>query len=205
MHRNRLPRHALGAAALTLTFALTGCTGGFGGGDGGGDSQDQQAQPAESGAAVSGEPGSAEAAGIDPNNVPDPIATGEVPAAVEGDPDATMTVEFYGLYRDGKTVVGQFAFTVNSESSQDPAWLYHYLGDSTWTPFLVDSQNLKKHNVLRDTTGVIRPQTDSQGAKFLPGQKFYAFAVFAAPPEDVTTVNVAPVDGMAIVQDVEIQ
>lgn len=44
----------------------------------------------------------------------DPVATAEIPAFVDGDPAATMTVNLYGLKRDGKTVVGTYSFTVNT-------------------------------------------------------------------------------------------
>lgn len=146
--------------------------------------------------------GSAQAAGLDPHDLPDPVATLEVPADVDGDPDATMTIDFFGLQRNEKTVVGRFAFTVNSDTgSTEERWLYHYLGNSAWHPYLLDTQNLKKHSVLSD--GLHRAQTSFQGAMFAPGQRFYTFAVFAAP--EAPSVAVSATEGAHLIQDVAIR
>src|SRR5699024_11792075 len=82
----------------------------------------------------------------------------------------------------------QFGFTVNSSSTEED-WLYGYLGDSSWSPSLVDSQNLRKHSVLKKS--INRAQTAVQGPEFTPGETYYAFAVFAAPPPDVDEVEVS--------------
>lgn len=209
---SHLQRITLSAVAIGLTGMLGACSLGgddtaaeapetaaasqsAGGDAGGGDAG--EAGAGGEGASGEGSPGSA---GLDPNNVPDPITSQEIPAAVEGDPDATMTVDFFGLQRDGETLVGQFAFTVNGDSDE-PRWLYHYLGDSGWNPYLLDTQNLRKHAVIGQAEA--KAQTATQGAKFVPGQTFYAFAVFAAP-EDVETVAVAAVEGAPLIADVPV-
>ena len=149
---------------------------------------------APEGAADTTSADSAAAAGIDLNALPAPIASAVVPATVEGDPQASMLVSLYSLTRDGKTLTATFSFTVTSDSaSVRPRWLYHYLGDSGWRPHLVDTINLTRHDVLGDIGG--RAQTQHQGTKFLPGQTFYAYAAFAAPPSDVTTMTVSMVEG----------
>lgn len=206
---SRLQRITLSALSLGLVGLLGACS--LGGSDTDAEAQETAAaqQPGgqeaeEGGSAAAGEgasgEGSPESAGLDPNNLPDPIASEEVPATVEGDPDATMTVDFYGLERNGETLVGQFAFTVNADSDE-PRWIYHYLGDSSWNPYLLDTQNLRKHSVIGDTNS--RAQTAYQGAKFAPGQTFYAFAVFAAP-EDADSVSVSAVEGAPLVTDVQV-
>lgn len=198
-------RTALSAAAVVLAVTLTACTSGddpeTSKTDGSGSQESSQGAEADGDAEAKGQPGSAEAAGLDPNDLPEPIASQDIPATVEGDDDATMTVELFALKRHKETVVGQFGFTVNSNSTEGD-WLYGYLGDESWDPFLVDSQNLRKHKVLKHS--VDRAQTDSQGPDFKPGQTYYAFAVFAAPPPDVQEVEVSVIDGMNLVTGVKI-
>lgn len=193
-------RTALSAAAVVLAVTLTACSSGDDSEAStteGSESQEAVEESGESdGSDSKGEAGSAEAAGLDLNDLPDPIASQDIPAVVEGDDDATMTVDLFALKRQGETVVGQFGFTVNSSSTEED-WLYGYLGDSGWSPFLVDSQNLRKHSVLKKS--INRAQTAVQGPKFTPGETYYAFAVFAAPPPDVDEVEVSVVDGMNLV------
>lgn len=192
------------AAALALT--LTACSSGSDAEEPNAEGAETQGAAQESGedAGSKGESGSAEAAGLDPNDLPDSVASQEIPAAVDGDDKATMTVELFPLKRQGETVVAQFAFTVNSEKTDedDGDDLYGYLGDASWNPFLVDSRKLRKHNVLDKFPQ--RAQTSYQSTKFKPGQTHYAFAVFAAPPPDVDEVEVAVVDGMNLATGVKI-
>lgn len=147
---------------------------------------------------------SAAEAGIDPSQLGEPIGVATMPAVVEGDPEATMDVALYSLERDGNTVQATFSFHVNSEDgADDPRWIYHYLGSQGWRPFLIDTVNLTRHDVMG--AGQTRAMTDYSGAQFRPGTTFYAYASFAAPPEDVTTMTVHVVDGAPAITDVEIR
>ncbi|WP_192796696.1 hypothetical protein [Serinicoccus kebangsaanensis] len=146
---------------------------------------------------------SAAAAGVDLSDVAEPLATATIPATVEGDPDAAMQVALHGLVRDGDVVVGTFSFEVDSDASgAQPRWIYHYLGDQSWQPHFIDTVNLTRHDVVSSSGK--KAATDSQSFKFLPGQTAYAYAVFAAPPEDVTTVTLSLVEG-APTAEVELQ
>src|SRR5699024_9126397 len=143
---------ALSAAAVGLAVTLTACSSGDDSEAStteGSESQEAAVESSESdGSDSKGEAGSAQAAGLDLNDLPDPIASQDIAAVVEDDYDDTMTVDLFGLDRQGETVVGQFGVTDNSSSSEEH-WLYGYLGDSGWSPFLVDSQNLRKYSVLK--------------------------------------------------------
>ncbi|UVI35648.1 hypothetical protein [Brevibacterium spongiae] len=198
-------RTALSAAAVVLAVTLTACSSGDDADasktDDSGSQETEQASDDSGDGGAKGEAGSAEAAGLDMNDLPDPIASQDIPATVEGDDDAKLKVDLFALKRQGETVVAQFGFTVNSSSTEED-WLYGYLGDESWDPFLVDSRNLRKHQVLKHN--VNRAQTTSQGPKFKPGQTYYAFAVFAAPPPDVQEVEVSVVDGMNLVTEAKI-
>lgn len=188
--------------AAAMALVLTGCAPET-------DAQPSETDSTQSEAQLSPTPTDAvvdeddTAAGVDLSDLGEPVASSDVPAVVEGDPDATMTVAFYGLERDGETVVGTYSFTVHSDST-DPRWIYHYLGDQGWRPYLVDPENLNKHDVLRGEGGQ-EAQTAYQGVQFAPGQTLYAYAMFAAPPEDVDAMDVAIVDSAPMLTGVEIR
>jgi hypothetical protein len=195
-------RIALTAVAVSVVAGLAACS------PGGSDDQSSGSSPgasqnADDGAGSGDDAGSAKAAGLDPSDLPDPVSSEKIPANVEGDPDATLTVRLLGLYRQGKTVTGQFSFTLNAKDGAETDDLYNYLGQQDWTPYFVDTTNLQKHAVLSDSTSDAR--TEIVGPDVSAGQTFYAYAVFAAPPEDVKKVDVAVVDGMSAVQGVTIQ
>lgn len=148
---------------------------------------------------------SAAAAGINLAELGAPVATATVPATVDDDPDATMKVDFYGLKQDGQALIATYSFTVISDADHEADWLYTYLGGQSWRPYLIDTVNLTRHDVLRDKPGAIGAVTDSQGTMFRPGQTFYAYAAYAMPPEGVTTMTVDMAVGAPAVVGVEIQ
>ena len=135
--------------------------------------------------------------------LPEAVATASVPATVEGDPDAALTVSLHELRRDGKRLIALVSFVVESAEEDEAYWLYDYLGDEIWSPYLIDPVNLTKHTVLRN--GAEQAQTDSQGAEFRPGQTLHGYAMFAAPPEDVTAMDVMLVEGATPATGVEIR
>ena len=202
------PRLApLAAAALAGSVLLSGCSGGDSAAPAKAAPVGSTASPSSSSSSSSSDPNAADRAaeaskaGIDPANPPKPIASATAAAVVEGDPKATMRLDLLGLKRTGKTVLATFAFTVTSPGgSTRPQWIYDYLGDTGWHPQLVDTTNLKLHRVVK--AGGRPVATDYQGAKFAPGQTLYAYAVFAAPPSDVTTMDVIPSDNVPALPDV---
>jgi hypothetical protein len=226
---------ALGGLVVVGALSLSGCQVGTGEVAGAGGKSDEQAQDAGgrsasdaggasdgggtgdsgSGASDGGGAGSADGsdvvaddsapAGVDLTARGEPVATAKVPAVVEDDPDATMTVALYGLERQGDTVVATYSFTVHSKTSDGDSWIYDYLGGTGWEPYAIDTENLNKHGVLKDKDGTNEAKTDDQGQKFRPGQTMAAHAVFAAPPEDVKTMDVMLVDGAPLATEVPIR
>ena len=67
-------------------------------------------------------------------------------------------------------------------------------------PQIVDGTNLKVHDVVAGSQ-VGRLMTAHQGTKFGPGQTYYAFATFAAPPSGAT-LSVKAADGAPPFTDV---
>ncbi len=210
-------RRLLGSLALVAALTVSGCSGGDDASfeDPGAtapqqsattDSAQGQQQPSgEQTADI--EQTSAQAAGVDLAELGEPVATATIPARVQGDPKATMDVRFYGLERHGKAVVGTFSFTVKTTkqytgSSTMGTRLYDYLGQARWTPFLVDTTNLTRHDVLEANS--TKAMTSDITVHFAPGQTFYAFAAFAAPQDGTKTVTVQMVDGAPPAQGVQV-
>lgn len=204
-------RGLLGAVALLGTVAVTGCTIGSGdpGEEGAGEGETAGAGTEEdAGDGGGGSDGGEEEvvdeeAPVDLDELPEAIATASVPASVSGDTDATLTVSLHELRRDGKRLTALVSFLVESTNEDEAQWLSHYLGDRTWAPYLLDPVNLTKHTVLRN--GAEKAQTSSQGAEFRPGQTLHGYAMFAAPPEDVTAMDVMLVEGATPATGVEIR
>lgn len=147
---------------------------------------------------------SARAAGIDPNNPPEPIASTTV--AIQGSDKAT--VDLYGLARQGDLVVLTLGVTLDegtvtttgSESVPFFAWF-----GTTWSPTLVDSTTLNLHQVVESDDGPVMTATGSNTPRFGAGETYHLSATFAAPPEGVTTMTVNPMDGASSFLDVPIE
>lgn len=206
------PARLITAGALVGALVLAGCSAdsekgnadGPNQGTSSGESADSSPSTDDPDAKAAAE--EAAKAGIDPANPPKPIASVTTAADVEGDPKATVKIDLLSLKRDGKAVIAAYAFTVNAAegASDEPRWIYHYLGGDAWSPTLVDTKNLKLHKVLQSDSDVApeKAQTDSQGVKFKPGQTVYAYAMFAAPPEDVTKMDVVMGDNVPAIPNV---
>lgn len=207
-----LNRRFVVAVACAGALALTGCSGSADEGNTEPTTAATDTAAADAGTSPTAEatggagaPVNAEAVNIDPDNLPPSLGSVVVPAVVEGDPEATMKVDLLGLERQDQVVIATYSFVVTSSSSTKDEWLYDYLGNSPWRPTLVDTKNLKLHAVLRPTGGGPEVMTEYQGSKFAPGQTYFAFAAFAAPPADVTTMTVNAVEGGAAFTDVPLQ
>ncbi|QEU12386.1 hypothetical protein [Dermabacter vaginalis] len=127
----------------------------------------------------------------DPNgaNYPAPIFTTEAPVVVKGDPNATVTASLHGLKREGETVTALYSFKLNTTVKEEQGFFY-LNGSHRWTPFVIDTKNLRKHTPLATENTQERAMTELMDVDIMPGQTAYAFATFAAPPTDVKTMDV---------------
>ena len=196
---------------LGATFALTGCSGGQIAGfadsttTAPANTRPADDTPATSASSTSTTSSPAETTssttGVgdsQPVSLGDPIATATIPAALDGDPKATLTVKLYSLTRRGQTLIGNFSFTLNSTTSTDPTEmtsLFRLLGDRTWSPTLIDTTNLKRHAVLDGDSIWDDAATSSGDTKLGAGDTVAAFAAFAAPPAEVTSMVVNMAEG----------
>ena len=186
-------------SVVALIPLLVGCT--IGGGDPTPTTTQSSVAPSAGTTAPSSvEASSAAQAGVDLTNLPAPIASATIAAHVSGDPNAKLTINLHQLRRTGKVVTATFSFQVTSTVTEADS-LFDYLNRQSWWPYLVDTQNLKRHDVV--TGGGARAKTDDL-TSFAPGQTLYAYAMFAAPPQDVTTVDVQMLGGAPTATNVPI-
>ncbi|SHW80830.1 Uncharacterised protein [Mycobacteroides abscessus subsp. abscessus] len=149
--------------------------------DAGGASPAGSDQGGANGQQVAGDPNGA--------NYPAPIFTTEAPVVVKGDPNATVTASLHGLKREGETVTALYSFKLNTTVKEAQGFFY-LNGNERWTPFVIDTKNLRKHTPLATENTQERAMTELHDVDIMPGQTAYAFATFAAPPADVKTMDV---------------
>jgi len=188
-------------AALALT--ATGCAG----------ASDEQTAKETATAAVSSASGSpsasadpeengSAAAGVGLEALAHPIATVEAKTAMEKDPEGTVKVDLLSLKRKDKLLILTGAVTPTT-SLAEPQSLFRALGSHSWTPLLVDTTNLKQYSVVRARGS--RLASGDLMVKAASGQPMFVYAVFAAPPADVTKINVLFADSIPALTDVPIQ
>lgn len=149
-----------------------------------------------------GEAESAAEAGIDPHALGDPVGTYEVGAAGTQDPDATMRAEIFPLQREGDIVTLVTRWTLDAQESESGSFRA-LLGQASGlgTVSLVDPVNLRHHRVVEaGGRALASPTLDT----YKGGGSRYWSAVFAAPPEDVTSMTVL-FPGLPAVPDVPIR
>ena len=193
---SRVPLARGSLALLAAAALLSGCS------SGGGD-----APPTSTpGTSASASP-SAAAAGTSPSASADPSQNGAADAGVDlatdgpalatasgriptdADPEASVTAEVLGLKRNGKLLVLTARLTRTTTQTGQSEALFNILGNAFFAPYLVDPVNLKQYTVVTSATGA-RLTSQESAVRAFPGQPMYVFAVFAAPPADVTTLDV---------------
>ena len=188
-------------AALALT--ATGCSGASDG-RGGNEASTSAAPAASASASASAGPqenGSA-AAGVGLEDLANPIATVEAKTGMEEDPEGTVKVDVLGLKRKDKLLILTAAVTPQN-SLAEPQSLFGVLGSHAWMPTLVDTVNLKQYSPVRARGTSMR--TGDLTVKAASGQPMFVYAVFAAPPTDVTKINVLFADSIPVLMDVPVQ
>ena len=150
------------------------------------------------------EAASAAEAGVEPRELGDPVATVETAGNMSDDADATLTYDVYPLQRDGDILTFAARVTLNSTSTQS-ANLASIMGVGSNFSIgvsLIDTENLRRHAVVRAGSDTLSstPLTIRMSA----GQSRYISGVFAAPPDDVTTMTVV-LDGIPAIANVPIR
>ncbi len=155
-----------------------------------------------SGASADPEENGSAAAGVGLEALANPIATVEARTGMEKDPAGTVKVDILGLKRKDKLLILTAAVTPKN-SLAEPQSLFRVLGSHSWSPTLVDTANLKQYSVVRARGGQLA--SGDLSVKAGSGQPMFVYAVFAAPPAEVTTINVLFADSIPALTDVAIQ
>ncbi|MFC3996448.1 hypothetical protein ACFOVU_11005 [Nocardiopsis sediminis] len=153
------------APALALVLLLAGCSGGGDGGNGGGD---------EDGAS----PGTSA-------ETTDVVAETTWPYQRRG---GEAEAEIHALQVRGRLM--QLTITVTAGDFGDEATqsLYDLWGTFGAVPYLVDNANLTRHNVVYDS-GTTLQGPNVVDTRLTPGEPRDLSYTFAAPPEDVETMD----------------
>ena len=178
MNRSHL---ALRVSSLALSIALLGgCS----------DEKDGAARATTPGTekAAKGDAGTAapsQVATVDPDKV---IARQTF--KLRKKPEDTVEVGLVSLTVSGKIATLQLVLTprFKSEPAGETIDIFDIYEGSSFNPYLLDVGNLKRYDVVRG--GGSRFASDSVESKTVNGTPMSAFAVFAAPEDAITTVDV---------------
>lgn len=188
------------AAAVTTTAdaANDPATGPNDGGSTGPDSSDTDSSDTGSTGADSPDTGS-----------PDTGSTGAGPTATEGETaptparatatfpapfakGATVDVALHGLKRRGRLLDLTFSLTPHApegSGAREKLSPYRILGQNSFNVTLIDTVNVKRHVVVKDSEGkTLKP--DDVFTTILLDQPGFLTYTFAAPPADVTHMDV---------------
>lgn len=204
MSRSRPRTSGILALALAAALTVTACSGEDGSTDPGVQEQTAQQTPAEDSPEPGNDAGEAESlaeAGVDVVTLGEPAATFEKEVTISGDNDAVLVVDVYPLQRDGDLLT--LVAGVRLDARSGAGNLRALLGDGgPVRPILIDTDNLRTHGIVQ--AGGAYLTTDSLMTRVEAGQTRYFYGVYAAPPEDVTSMTVI-FDGMPAVTNVPIR
>ena len=130
----------------------------------------------------------------------EPILSVTTGVTVEGDKDATLTVDMLEAKREGKFVKVVYGYTLHTTAEDEGNFnLWKVAGNQhNVFEYAIDQKNLNKHERL-NTRAIT-----NQGVHLTPGKRTYATSVFAAPPEDVHKMDFNLWNSVEMAQGVEI-
>ena len=179
--------------AVAAALALTACT-----------SADGEAAPAAERATASQDEDSA--AGVEDVDLEDVLV--EQTVAQPDDPDDTATVGVRSLRVEGDVMVLELAVTPDFASVSDSETLSLY---DIWRgvagsfqPTLLDRENLKRYQVVQGGPG-LSFASDNVYTRTVNGQPMRAYAVFAAPEDDIEAIDVVLADAWPAFTDVPVE
>lgn len=184
--------------ALALTALLTSCSS-----DDGND-QTSAAPRSSDGSATADTNGSATGAGVQDADVESALA--EQTVALPGSPDDKVTLGVLSLEVKGEVMLLRLAVTPDfaSESDSQAINLFSSFEDTGFRPVLVDVENLKEYAVLKASRGQQRWASDPVDTRSMNGTPMLAYAYFAAPEDDIDTIDVKVTDFWPAFTDVPI-
>lgn len=132
----------------------------------------------------------------------------EQTVAQPGAPDDTATIGVRSLRVEGEVMVLELAVTPDfaSVSDGDTVSLYEIFStvDGTFDPTLLDRVNLKRYSIVEADNG-LDYASDPVYTAAGNGESVRAFAVFAAPEDDVDVIDVVLADPWPAFTDVPVE
>ncbi|MBW3648728.1 MAG: hypothetical protein KY440_13335 [Actinobacteria bacterium] len=183
-------RRSLCAAALACLLA--GCTSGQGGEDAGGETEPGAAAPKDD-----------SAAGVEQFDPEDALV--QQTLTLPQSPQDKVDIGVLSLEVEGQVMFLRLAVTPDfgSESDSKALSLFTSLGQTTFAPTLVDVENLKEYAVVQAGSGK-RWASSDLGTTSMNGTPMLAYAVFAAPEDDISSIDVRVTDFWPAFTDVPI-
>jgi uncharacterized protein (DUF2147 family) len=181
-------------ALLGATMALTGCGGDDG--ESGGGSQDQAATPEATAEAEAEQTATATATATAEEEADDAAAEGALAEQkglkARGARETTVDIAVTGLEVDGELATLSLVYTMHApDEPPDTSYsLYDLNGQDPLYVTLVDPVNLKRYNVVEDSEGQAL-QTGAVETDVPLDASATAQYTFAAPPPDVTEIDVS--------------
>jgi hypothetical protein len=195
-----------GAVAVAVVLALSGCTGAEEDAAptveraSAAPSQEDETQDQDSGQ------GSGSGAGVEDADLEDVLV--EQTVAQPADPDDLTTVGVRSLRVEGDVMVLELAVTPDFASVSDSSTLSLYdiwRGVAgTFQPTLLDRVNLKRYQVVQAGAGRSFA-SDAVYTRTVNGQPVRAYAVFAAPEDDIEVIDVVLADAWPAFTDVPVE
>jgi len=185
----------LAAAAL-----LVGCSDG-------GDEAASAPEPAAAAASGSagGEGGSRDSSGAGVDSVDVGEVLVEQVYEHPDNPEDEVTLGVVSLTVEGEVMVLRLAMTPRLASASDSSSISQFkaLGEELFRPTLVDAENLKEYSVIKQNGG--SPwQTKDLELKTVNGGTMLAWAYFAAPEDDIDTIDLRLSDNVPAFTDIPI-
>lgn len=180
------------AVASISALALTGCTSAPS--DSGKDGQNSDSK-GSAGSDASG-------AGVAETNFDDIIVKQDV--EVKGSEENTATIGVLSLKVEGKVQTLRLAVTPHFDSADDDDQIniYKVWNERSFSPQLVDKDNLKVYSPIRNS--LENWASDSFYTKTKNETPMEAWAVYAAPEDDIDTVDIRLTDEWPLFTDVPI-
>ena len=165
---------AVAAAAAT---ALSGCSMLSTDGDDSGSSSSDESSVVEGGEESAK---TALAAGVDPEDPPEPVATGTF--SPSSDDVDTTTIELVKLQPKDNVMLATFRLTGEGRGNASTS-VYDLLGGQRFSPVFVDLDNLEKYKNIEDLS------TDNFSTKAPLGEPVYVFTAFPLPRSGVEQMD----------------
>lgn len=192
-----LPRRLAPIAVVSL-LALSACTSG---------SPDAEFDDAASTAEATTETDTEDAGGDESTGTigvdfPDPEeVVADATFTVPGTESDKVRFGVESIVVAGSTMELRLVMTPEFDDGGSAASVYDALGENTRIS-LIDRENLKEYGVLRDDSGGKTFQNNLVYTEALPGQSVAFQAFFAAPEDEISTIDVRLTDSWPVFEDV---